>query len=93
MNILDLALKVLPLKQGITDHQATLFGRACITRYRMYKHRTEITDGPCFRGVHLGLTSFYVAKKVSRFDSSSLAGIKDDKGVVTVSVTNISKQQ
>jgi|TARA_R110000803_G_scaffold100241_1_gene168345 hypothetical protein len=93
MNILDLALKALPLKQGTTDHQATLFGRACITRYRMYKHRTEITDGPCFRGVHLGLTSFYVAKKVSRFDSSSLAGIKDDKGVVTVSVTNISKPQ
>ena len=85
MNILNLALKVLPLKSDTSDGRQTLFGRACITRYRAYKHRTEITDGPCFRGVHLGLTSFYIAKKVSRLSSSSLAHINDDKGIVTVS--------
>ena len=82
MNILNLALKVLPINKSSEAMPTRLFGRSCHTYVRVKKMRTEITDGPCFRGIHVGLTSFYIAKKVE----GSVFNISSDKGVQTVKV-------
>ena len=82
MNILDLALKVLPIYEASEVKPTRLFGRSCHTYVRVKKMRTEVTNGPCFRGIHIGLTSFYIAKKVE----GSVFLISSDKGVKTVSV-------
>jgi hypothetical protein len=82
MNILDLALKVLPIAGSAKPTPPRLFGRYCHTYVRQVKMRNEITNGPCFRGIHVGLTSFYIAKKVK----GSVFHISSEKGVKTVSV-------
>ena len=82
MNILNIALKVLPINKAMTAKPIRLFGRSCHTYVRIKKMRTEVTNGPCFRGIHVGLTSFYIAKKTK----GSVFLISSDKGVKTVKV-------
>jgi len=55
-----------------------------IYRKRTYKTRYEVSNGPCYVGVHVGLRSFYVAKPKSRVSDTHLKAIRDDKGLVTI---------
>jgi len=80
MNILNAALKVLPIKRTVSFDTLTVFGRSVKVYKRQRKLRTEVTNGPCFRGVHVGLVSMYVAKK----SKGKTFLISSDRGVMTV---------
>ena len=58
-----------------------------IYRIRVRKNRYGISNGPCFVGVHFGKRSLYIGKAKSRVAHTSMKGITDVCG--TVSVTTI----
>jgi len=57
-----------------------------ITRKRLTKTRYEISNGPCFIGLHFWKYSVYVGKPVKRLNTR-LKAIKDTNGHEVVSTT------
>ena len=59
-----------------------------IYRKRTNKTRYEVSNGPCFIGVHFGKRSLYIAKPVSRVSGTPIKSIRDDEGFITVTTVH-----
>ena len=59
-----------------------------IYRKRTNKTRYEISNGPCFVGVHFGKRSLYIAKPVSRLTRTPIKSIHDDMGFTTITTAH-----
>ena len=67
-----------------SNHMKTIY------RKRTTKTRYEISNGPCFVGVHFGKRSLYIGKVGTRIAHTSMVRLVDDRGyesVTTITTT------